>query len=436
MKEHRRLIAVIAAILFVFAIMAWISGKLGFVRPASRLAGGLADAAEMSHHSGHSAGDMSDMPGMSHMSDMSESSAKTATTDHSAHGGAVSSSAARDEEMPMAMVSPEMQQLFGIRKVRPMMMDLTKDLTTFGVVEYDESGIKYITTRYSGWVTRIFADFTGAKVKEGDLLAMIYSPEIYTASEELILEAQARDRLKDSAYPDVASGAVSLYEKAWRRLELLGLSGDQIQAVVDSRKPIEDLPVYATLSGTVIKKVISEGSRVSAGDPLYQIADLSRVWLIASFYEADAQQIKVGQTATIAFDSRPGQNYSARVSFVYPNLDPVTRTLRARFELSVPEGTVRPGMFANVKLHLNLGRYLVVPEDAVLDTGVRQIVFVETGRGHFMGHPVVTGPTVDGWTAILSGLTPDDLVVADSGFFVDAESKIRASMGRMAGIGH
>jgi Cu(I)/Ag(I) efflux system membrane fusion protein len=427
MRKQAKAIAVAAIAVVALLVTGWLSGKVGVLHPRLRPGDGMVTAAEMA-----------DMPGMSTSSTESTGEEMDMSSgDHAGHGGGTAPlDLAGMADMPTAMISADMQQLFGIRKARPMMMDLSKDLTTFGVVEYDESGLKFVTTRYSGWVTDIFADYTGIKVAENEVIAKVYSPEIYTASEELLLAAQARERLKDSAYPDVAMGSRSLFDKAWRRLELLGLSRDQIQDIVDSGESVEDLPVYATVSGTVIKKMVSQGSRVSAGDPLYQVADLSRVWLIASFYEADAPHIQMGETATISFDRLPGESYSGRVSFVYPNLDPATRTLRVRFNLNMPEGQVQPGMFANVKLRLNLGHYMVVPEDAVMDTGVRQLVFVEMSEGHFMGHEVVAGPTANGYTAILSGITASDQIVTDSGFFVDAESKIRASMGGMEHMGH
>ncbi|MHA2621324.1 MAG: efflux RND transporter periplasmic adaptor subunit [bacterium JZ-2024 1] len=433
MRRFLLIITAVPATLFLIAILAGILANRGLVAvwkqpntlPLPMIAGT----------------DMSHMPGMSHRSNGSGEGKH-----HEGHGpthDVPRTVTLQDTEgmtdmagVPTAIMSPEIQQLFGIRKSRPIIKDLTRDLTTFGIVEYDESSIKFVTTRYSGWITDILADFTGANIRKGDHIASVYSPEIYTATEELLLAAQARNRLKDSPFPEVARGAVSLYEKAWRRLELLGLTQDQIEAVVTSGKPVEHLPVLAPESGTVLKKMISEGSRVSAGDPLFQIADLSRLWVIASFYDPDAPHIKVGQTAMISFDSQPGRTFPAQVSFIYPNLDPFNRTLRVRFDLHVPEGSIRPGMFANVTLRLNLGRFLVVPEDAVMDTGMRQIVFVEMSEGHFMAHRVVTGPSANGWTAILSGLTSSDRVVVDAGFFVDAESKIRSTMSEMDHMGH
>ncbi len=333
------------------------------------------------------------------------------------------------------MVDPAKQQLMGMRLAEASYQTLDKTLRTVGRVEYDERKVKQINVKTEGWIERLYVDFTGKPVKRGEPLFTIYSPELVSTQEEYLLALEAKRRLASSPHHHVAASGDSLLEAARRRLLLWDITPEQIAELERNGRPTKALTLVSPIDGFVIEKMALEGMRVEPSMTLYKIADLSTVWVYADIYEYELPLVRVGQEATVRLSYHPGQAFHGRVVYVYPYLDSKTRTAKVRFELAnTSDWKLKPGMFADVELKVPLGRRLAVPREAVLDSGIRQIVFVEKGDGHFESKEVTLGMRVDGQQEILSGLKPGARVVASANFFLDSESKLRESMGLMAGM--
>ncbi len=333
------------------------------------------------------------------------------------------------------MVDPAKQQLIGMRTAEATYQSLDKTIRTVGRVEYDERKLKQINTKIEGWIERLSVDSTGKLVKRGDPLFSIYSPELVSTQEEYLLALQAKKQLASSPFHQVAASGDSLVEAARRRLLLWDVTPEQIAELERTGQPTKTLTMVSPIDGFVIDKMAFEGMRVEPSIVLYKIGDLSTVWVYADIYEYELPLVRVGQDATIRLSYHPGQAFRGRVVYVYPYLDSKTRTAKVRFELSnTADWKLKPGMFAEVELNVTMGRRLAVPQEAVLDSGTRQIVFVDQGDGHFEPKEVRLGLRVDNRYEILSGLKPGTRVVASANFFLDSESKLRESMGLMAAM--
>lgn len=341
--------------------------------------------------------------------------------------------------MPMpsrgVMVDPAKQQLIGLRVVEATYRPLEKTIRTVGRVEYDERKLKQINTKIDGWIEHLYVDFTGKLVKKGDPLFTIYSPELLSTQEEYLLALQAKKEIGGSPFSRVAAAGNSLLEAARRRLLLWDITPEQIAELEQSGKPTKTLTIVSPIDGFVIDKMAFEGMRVEPSMVLYKIADLSTVWVYADIYEYELPLVKVGEQATVRLSYYPGQIFRGRVIYLYPYLDSKTRTAKVRLELpNTGAVKLKPGMFADVELKVSMGRRLAVPYEAILDSGTRQIVFVEKGEGHFEAKEVTLGLRVDDQHEILSGLSPGTRIVSSANFFLDSESKLRESMGAMAGM--
>ncbi|MBI2882496.1 MAG: efflux RND transporter periplasmic adaptor subunit [Candidatus Methylomirabilis oxyfera] len=333
------------------------------------------------------------------------------------------------------MVDPAKQQLIGLRIAEATYQPLEKTIRTVGRIEYDERKLKQINTKIDGWIEHLYVDFTGKFVKKGDPLFTIYSPELLSTQEEYLLALQAKKEIGGSPFSRVAAAGNSLLEAARRRLLLWDITSEQIAELEQSGKPTKTLTIVSPINGFVIDKMAFEGMRVELSMVLYKIADLSTVWVYADIYEYELPLVKVGEQATVRLSYYPGQTFQGRIIYLYPYLDSKTRTAKVRLELpNTTAWTLKPGMFADVELKVALGRRLAVPQEAILDSGTRQIVFVEKGKGHFEPKEVTLGLRVDEKQEIRSGLTPGTRVVASANFFLDSESKLRESMGAMAGM--
>lgn len=345
--------------------------------------------------------------------------------------------------MPMPsggiMVDPVKQQLIGLRIAEATYRPMEKTIRTVGRVEYDERKVKQINTKIDGWIEHLYVDFTGQLVKKGDPLFTIYSPELVSTQEEYLLALQAKKQIGSSPFSRVAAAGNSLLEAVRRRLLLWDITQEQIDELERSEKPTKTLTLVSPIDGFVIDKMALEGMRVEPSMVLYKIANLSTVWVYADIYEYELPLVKVGQQATVRLSYSPGQTFRGQVIYIYPYLDSKTRTAKVRLELpNTGALRLKPGMFADVELKVSMGRRLAVPHEAILDSGTRQIVFVEKGEGHFEAKEVTLGLRVDDQHEILSGLSPGTRIVVSANFFLDSESKLRESMGamaRMAGMG-
>lgn len=384
-----------------------IKAKLGLAKPApSRVEG------EAGEHQGH---------------------ATKPQEGHQQHEGGT---AARPPEMPpdAVLLSPIRQQLAGVRTGVVEVRDLETTVRTVGIVDYDERKVARIHTKIEGWIEEIFVDFTGKFVRKGDPLFSVYSPELVATQEEYLLALKAKRYLEGSPVQEVSQSGHSLLDAARRRLLLWDITEEQIQELEEKGKPKKSLTLYSPIDGIVVKKEAYKGIFVKPEMELYAIADLSTIWVYADIYEYELPLIKVGQEATVSLSYYPGQVFKGKVVYIYPYLKDKTRTIRVRFEFpNTPGWKLKPEMFSNVEVRIKLGKRLAVPEEAVLDSGTRQIVFVAKGEGLFEPREVKLGTQVEGYYEVLSGLSKGEKVVTSANFLIDSESRLKAAMGAMPG---
>jgi Cu(I)/Ag(I) efflux system membrane fusion protein len=333
-------------------------------------------------------------------------------------------------------ISPERQQLIGVKFGTVEMKPLEKVIRTVGRVDYDEKRIVTVSPKIGGWIEDLYVDFTGKYVTQGEPLLTIYSPELVSTQEEYLLALRARKSLGNSPFPEVASSGESLAESAKRRLKLWDITDDQIKALEETGQARKTLTLYSPFSGFVLEKAASRGMSVMPGMALFKLADLSVVWLIADIYEYELPFVRLGQQAMVQLSYMPGETFSGRLVYIYPALNPETRTAKARFELPNSHGKLKPEMYANVEIKVTLGRKLVVPEGAIIDTGVRQLAIVDKGSGYFEPREVRVGSKVDNYYEVISGLKAGERVVTSASFLIDSESKLKEAMSGMAGMDH
>jgi len=330
-------------------------------------------------------------------------------------------------------ISPERQQLIGVRFGTVERRTLQKVTRTAGRIDFDEKRIGTVAPKISGWIEDLYVDFTGQFVRQGEPLLTIYSPELVSTQEEYLLALKARLDWSKSPFAEVSESGKLLAESARRRLKLWDISDAQIETLEKTREPMKTLTLYSPFTGYVLKKMITRGQFVEAGMALYTIADLSVVWLIADIYEYELPSIRLGQKAAIEMAIYPGEKFTGKLIYIYPYLDPQTRTAKVRFELANPHDKLKPEMFANVEISVLLGDRLAIPEGAVIDTGVRKVVIVDRGSGYFEPREVKLGAKAGEIFEVIDGLKAGERVVTSANFLIDSESKLKEAVG---GVGH
>jgi Cu(I)/Ag(I) efflux system membrane fusion protein len=314
--------------------------------------------------------------------------------------------------------------------VRP----LEKVIRTVGRVDYDEKRIVTISPKIGGWIEDLFVDFTGRFVRQEEPLLTIYSPELVSTQEEYLVALRARKDLVRSPFPEVAASGNSLAESAKRRLKLWDISDDQIKFLEESGQAKKTLTLYSSFSGFVLEKTAYKGMSVMPGMALFKIADLSVVWLYVDIYEYELPFVRLGQEATIQLSYLPGETFRGKAIYIYPSLNPETRTAKVRFEIPNSHQRLKPEMYANVEIKVQLGRKLVVPEGAIIDTGLRQLAIIDKRGGYFEPREVKVMRGTENYYEVISGLKAGDRVVTSANFLVDSESKLKEAVGGMAGM--
>jgi membrane fusion protein, copper/silver efflux system len=323
----------------------------------------------------------------------------------------------------VVMIDDARRQLIGVRTEPVVLAPMRKEFRAVGHVAYDESSLADVNLKVHGWITKLYVNRTGQKVTRGQTLLSLYSPELYNAEQDFLLATQG------AAVPALAPGAgpnrVETMARASRqRLHLLGLEEAQIDTLAKQGTPSESVPIAAPASGFIIEKNVVEGASVDAGMRLFRIAALNKVWIEAQIYEADLADVHAGQAASVTLDYVPGRRYEAKVAYVYPYLDPQTRTAQVRLELANDALDLRPGMYASVTLGADLGPRVQVPSAAVVYTGPRRLVFVDLGQGRFRPEEVTVGASSNGMYEVLSGLKSGDQVATSGVFLIAAEARI------------
>ncbi len=336
------------------------------------------------------------------------------------------------------LISAEKQQLIGVTYGEVASEQVSKTIRTVGRLAYDETRISHVHTKIEGWIEDVYVDFTGKQVKKGDPLLTVYSPELLQTQQEFLLALKGRKELAESSFREAASGAESLYESARRRLELWDISDEQIQEIERTGKTKKSLPLYAPATGIVLTRNAYPKQRIMPDTELYTVADLSSIWVLADIYEYEAPEVNLGQNATVTLTYLPGRTFRGKITYIYPQVDPSTRTLKVRVEIPNPNFMLKPDMFANVELNINYGKRLIVPQEAVMDSGSEQTVFVALEGGYFEPRRVKLGGKVDGKYIVLEGLKAGERIVTSGNFLVDSESKLKSAAGGMGmpGMNH
>jgi Cu(I)/Ag(I) efflux system membrane fusion protein len=333
-------------------------------------------------------------------------------------------------------ISAARQQLLGVVTEPARYRTLEKTLRTVGRVALDEQRIANVHVKISGWVQKVLVDYTFQHVRKGDPLFTLYSPELLASEQEYLLALKAERELASSSFSDVALGGKNLLESARRRLELWDLTDEQMRELEQTGKPHREITLYSPATGHVLERKVFPNQYITPDNELYKIADHGMVWVYADIYEPEMPMVEIGQEAVLTAAALPGQTLRGRVIFIQPHLMGDTRTLPVRLEFANPDLKLKPEMFVNVELRRSLGRQLVVPVDAVLDSGGRQRVFVDCGDGAFEPREVKVGERVEDSIVIVSGLRAGERVVTRANFLIDSESNLRQALAGMAPAGH
>jgi Cu(I)/Ag(I) efflux system membrane fusion protein len=328
-----------------------------------------------------------------------------------------------------------MRQLIGVRSAPVIYASLGQEIRAVGTVGYDERGLTQVTVKTSGWVREVFVDSIGRPVHKGDPLFTLYSPDLLATQDEYLLAVKMQGQLATSPLAEVKANAASLVASSRERLHLWDVTDLQIAKLERRGKAEPVLTVYAPSSGIVLKREALPGKYVEPGTTLYEVADLSTVWISADIYESEVVAVKLNQPALVTFDAYPGESFRGNVSYIYPSLNTEARTMRVRVELPNPGLKLKPGMYGNVIVQTDALHTLVVPKEAVLETGLRQLVFMDRGQGRYDPASVKLGRRSQDLVEVLEGLKEGDRIVTSANFLLDAESKLASASSMQAMMG-
>ena len=343
--------------------------------------------------------------------------------------------AAAAEALPPGAVriTPEKQQLIGVAYGAAEYEAVTDTIHAAARVTLDETRVSKVQSRLEGWIDKVFADFTGRQVHQGDPLLTIYSPEALATQQEYLLALRAERAMSGNPLHEMRESTGNLVAAARKRLELFDIGGRQLDEIARSGQPVEYLTLEAPFSGFVMERNAYPKQHVTPETVLYTVADLSTVWVIADVYEYEAAAVRLNQPATLTLSSAPGRVFRGRVSYILPQVDPATRTLKVRVAFDNPGFALKPDMYGEVQLQTGGARRLVVPQSAVLNSGDRQVVFLDRGNGVFEPREVKIGVQSGDRVEVLSGLQPGERIVTSGNFLIDSESQLKTGAG-MAGM--
>jgi len=318
----------------------------------------------------------------------------------------------------------------GVRTAKVEVRPLSRMTLAVGLVNYNERNLATITTKVNGWVERLYVNATGDPVRKGQTLLSIYSPDLVSTQEEYLLALRNLKAMKSSPVKEMVEGARRMAEASRRRLEYFDIGAGQINALERTGQVKKNLTLASPVNGIVTKRMITQGMYVQAGMPLLEVADLSTIWVDADIYQYELPWIKVGQPVTMTLDYLPGETFQGKIDYIYPYLKEATRTAKVRLRFPNPQFKLKPEMFAQVKIESPVTQNaVVVPADAVLDTGLKQHVFIALGQGRFEPREVKLGVLGnDGLREVLSGLQGGEEVVTSAQFMLDSESRFREAV--------
>ncbi len=330
-------------------------------------------------------------------------------------------------------ISPEKQQLIGVKTDEVATRKLTRDIRTVGIIEANETKIARVSIKFSGWINDVFVDYVGKYVGRGGPLFTVYSPDLVSTQQEYLLALRAVDSFGKSSFPEISSSAKSLLEATRERLLLWDIPESEIKKIERTGKPLKYLTLYSPISGYVTKREAFPQKMIMPNEVVFEIVDLSTVWLLADIYEYELALVKEEQEATLTLSYYPEEVFHGKVTYVYPTLETKTRTVKVRFEFMNQDTELKPGMYANVELKVPLGERLSVSEDSVIDTGERKIVFIAMGDGYFEPREVKVGRKAEGYYEVLDGVKEGERAVRSATFLIDSESRLKAALGAFGG---
>jgi len=340
-----------------------------------------------------------------------------------------------EEKVPASVIriDPATIQNMGVRLARVKRKPLVRNIRAYGTVAYDERRMKVVSAWVGGRIDKLYVDFTGVAVKKGAPLAELYSPALVSTQQELILALETRGRLWALGNQDSLRSASHLVEATKQRLLLWGITKDQIDEIERTREVTTHMTIHAPIGGTVTDKKVFEGQYVKEGQRLYTIADLSTVWVLADVYEYELPWVRNGMPAEMGLSYIPGKRFKGKVLYVYPYMDEKTRTAKLRLEFKNARHRLKPGMYANIYLNPRISAdSLVIPQEAVIDSGVRKLVFVSLGKGKFQAREVKIGiEGTDNEFQVIEGLHEGEEIVVSAQFMLDSESRLQEAVQKM-----
>lgn len=329
-------------------------------------------------------------------------------------------------------IDPTVVQNIGVRTAVVERTTLSRSIRTIGRVTYDEQRVVRLHPKYDGWVEKLFIDKTGDRVRKGDMLLSIYSPQLVATQEEYLLALDSAARLKNSPFADVREGAASLLRSTRERLRLLDVPQHQIAQIGAERKVMKGMHIHSPLDGVVMNIGAREGERITPQTELYMVTDLSHVWVTVDIYEDDIPWVRKDDMAKMRVAGIPGRVFTGKVAYVYPYLEAKTRTIKIRLEFDNSDFALKPDMFANVELLASRQvDALAVPAESIVRTGTQEQVLVRRAPGRFEPRMVVPGVSANGQIQIVSGLEEGEVVVTSGQFLIDSESKLKEATAKM-----
>lgn len=325
-------------------------------------------------------------------------------------------------------VSTQKVQRLGVRTELAALRVLTRTVRAVGTLQIDERRVSTVSPRFEGWIEQLHVNTTGEQVARGQPLMEVYSPDLVTAQQEYLIAARGIEAVKDGS-PEIQASMRQLMAGALARLRNWDISERELQQLQSEGALRRTVTLRSPVAGVVIEKPALKGMRFMPGEALYQISDLSSLWLLADIFEQDLGLVRPGQAAKISVNAYPGKTFSGKVAFFYPTVTPETRTGKVRIELANPGALLKPSMYASVELAAGAHRkVLAVPASAVIDSGVRRVLFVELAEGRFEPREVTVGTRADDYIEILTGVKAGESVVVAANFLIDAESNLKAAI--------
>jgi len=400
--KNKNIIIIIAVLLFAGFILYF--SKSGLLKTPEKKT--IAESSQKQNASGHEG----------HIQDKEKSVAKPEN--------------AEEQETPTIEIPPDKQQLIGVKIAEVSVRPFQKTIRTVGRIEYDERKIATVNTKIEGWIEKLYVDYTGRYVKKREPLAEIFSPELIATQQEFInafrWTTQNKGDFSDKNISRMlARDAETIVEASRERLRLWDISEEQIKKIEETGRPIRTITLYSPVSGYVTQKMAVQGMKVMPGEKLFDVADLSSLWVIADIYEYEISLVKLGQKAKITLSYFPDKEFFSEINYIYPSISGATRTAKVRFEIANSVGQLKPQMFTNIEIKINMGKKLAIPDDAVIDTGTRQVVYVDKGEGYFEPREVMLGISVEGFREVIKGLKSGEKIAASATFLIDSEAQLK-----------